>query len=708
MNVANRRLSGFVFPHWLTVTSIYFLCAVLTGSLLVRELGQIDKHVAEIARERGSVLFRLIELTRDWSALHGGVYVPVTEHTQPNPYLLDPKRDVVTQDGTRLTKINPAFMTRQLAELAEPSNGVRFHITSLNPIRPDNRADAWEAVALASFDNGVKERIEFINDAQYPVHRFMAPLLVKPGCLKCHQQQGYKLGDVRGGISVTMPAQELLRVRNEQRMRAWILYGVAFVLVAGLLHYLVLRSRRYIAAVREINAQQESLIAERTRDLARVNDGLALEVAERRQNEVQLRKSEDRYRAVVDFSTDGVLISEGWQLVFANARLGEILGCAAADLIGVGGLDIIHPDDREIIRERHEKRERGETVSDHYRVRLQHKNPHHYVVADLSLKILETDPGGPLRLLGIVRDVTAELVAERESEIAAAVFENAAEAIMVTDAGNQIVRVNPAFTAITGYTPNDVVGRDPKVLRSGRHDAAYFHQLWMQLQKTGRWQGEIWNRRKNGEPFVEWLSITRVIRGVGEGNFVATFTDITARKEADELIRHKATYDGLTNLPNRSLYRDRLHSTLVAANRYQRRFALMYVDLDHFKAINDTLGHAAGDALLIEAARRMVACVRDSDTVARLGGDEFAILLPEIHDVLEVEEAAQRVLTALERPFELSEGGGQVSGSIGIAIYPDHGHESDVLERHSDTALYVAKEAGRNCYRVYSPLMTRI
>ena len=708
MNAANGRLSNFVFPYWLVVTGIYLLCAVLTSLLMFRELGEINQHADEVARERGSVLFQLIELTRDWSALHGGVYVPVTETTQPNPYLVDPKRDVITQDGTQLTKINPAFMTRQLAELAERSNGVRFHITSLKPIRPENRADDWELLALASFERGVKERIDFIDDAQQPVHRFMAPLLVKPGCLKCHHQQGYTLGEVRGGISVTMPAHELLRVRHEQRMRTYVIYGVAFVLLAGLLHYLTLRSRRYIVAVREINQQQEGLIAERTRDLARVNEGLALEVAERRQNEAQLRKSEDRYRAVVDFSTDGVLISEGWKLVFANARLGEILGCAAADLIGVGGLDIIHPDDREIIRERHEKRMRGETVSDHYRVRLQHKNPHHQVVADLSLKVLETEPGGPLRLLGSVRDVTAELVAERESEISAAVFENAAEAIMVTDAGNQIVRVNSAFTAITGYTPNDVMGRDPRILRSGRHDAAFFKQMWMQLQKAGHWQGEIWNRRKSGEPFVEWLSITRVIRGVGEGNFVCTFADITARKEADELIRHKATYDGLTNLPNRSLYRDRLQSALASAARYQRSFALMFIDLDHFKAVNDTLGHAAGDALLIEAARRMVACVRDSDTVARLGGDEFAILLPEIHDVLEVEEAARRTLTALERPFELSDGVGHVSGSIGIALYPDHGHESDVLERHADMALYAAKEGGRNGYRVYSPLMTRV
>ncbi len=707
MTVENKPESTADLPYRVLVFSVYVFCGVLFGALLLRELQQIDANTAALARERGSVLFRLIELTRDWNAMHGGVYAPVTEATQPNPYLKHPRRDVVTQDGVAMTMINPAYMTRQIAEIAERAEDVRFHITSLNPIRPENRADPWETAALESFEQGIKERTELVDATPAPVHRFMAPLLVKQACLKCHAEQGYKLGQVRGGISVTMPAQQLLAISQQQRQRLSWFYGLAFALFAGLVHFAMARSRRYIADIRQINAHQEDLINERTGALAMANGSLEKEVTERRANEARLHQSEERYRAVVEFGTDGVYISEGGTLVFVNQRLCEILGRPAQELIGADGLAMIHPDDRAMVQERRARRMRGDPVSSQYRVRMQHRDSRRLVVADFSLKMLEADTAAPLRLLCNVRDVTAELAAEREAEISSAVFENAAEAILVTDAENRIVRVNPAFTAITGFVPNDVLGQDPKILKSGRNDAAFYEGMWQKLLATGRWQGEIWNRRKNGELFIEWLSITHVERGAGEGNYVATFTDITQRKEAEEVIRHKANHDALTNLPNRALFHDRLQSGIASSRRYERKFALIYLDLDHFKEVNDTLGHPAGDTLLIEVSRRLLACVRESDTVARLGGDEFAVLLPEVHDILQVEEAAQRALDALARPFNLAEGVAHVTGSLGIVMFPEHGSNAELIQRHADLALYAAKEAGKNCYRVYSTLLNK-
>jgi diguanylate cyclase (GGDEF)-like protein len=241
-------------------------------------------------------------------------------------------------------------------------------------------------------------------------------------------------------------------------------------------------------------------------------------------------------------------------------------------------------------------------------------------------------------------------------------------------------------------------------LKSGRHDKAFFNEMWRHLDELGRWEGEIWNRRKNGEVYVEWLAITTISGEAGEGRHVATFTDITKRKEAEEIILHRANFDALTDLPNRGLFDDRLDSVMAMARRHHRNFALMYIDLDKFKAVNDTLGHAAGDALLSESAKRMEQCVRDTDTVARLGGDEFALLLSDLSDSREAEEVAHRINHALAEPFSLAEGSAHVSGSIGIAIFPQDGPDELLLKKAADQALYAAKASGRNTYRMASTL----
>ncbi len=291
---------------------------------------------------------------------------------------------------------------------------------------------------------------------------------------------------------------------------------------------------------------------------------------------------------------------------------------------------------------------------------------------------------------------------EEALRIADAVFEHAAEAIVVTDAANDIVRVNPAFTAITGYTAAEVVGRNPRLLKSGRHDEAFYAQMWSAIETHKHWEGEIWNRYKDGEIHVEWLSIVKIDGGQGPIHYLAIFHDITQRKADEEQLRFKAHHDPLTELPNRTLFMDRLQTAISQAHRYHRNFALLQIDLDRFKEVNDSLGHSAGDQLLVEAARRLVSCVRETDTVARLGGDEFAIILSEMTSLEEVKQIAQRIVTLLGEPYYLDAGTVRISGCVGIALYPRDGREVELLLRNADIAMYAAKEGGRNQYRLFA------
>jgi diguanylate cyclase (GGDEF)-like protein/PAS domain S-box-containing protein len=683
------------------VVGVYALVATVCGGMAWLQIVQIEHHVNVVALERGAVLFRLIELTRDWNARHGGVYVPVTAAMQPNPYLEDAKRDVVTSDGVRLTKINPAFMTRQIAELAAQGEGVKIHITSLRPIRPANAADAWETESLALFEGGLKERISFFADGANPVHRYMAPLLVKEPCMKCHAMQGYQVGQHRGGISITMPARDLLAVGARQSQSTLAIAFGTFVVVSLLAHFAFNRARLHYVDLTDLTRAQDRTIADRTREVEERNAALEREVEERRRGQQRLAQSESRYRSVIESSQDGVVLLDQGNIVFVNERLSEILGYRAEELIGRPFVDIIAELDRSWVADRHQRRLDGEAVSGTARVRLRHHNPRLTRIADILVVPLHEGTEG--QWVVTLKDVTLLVRNERELQIAAAVFEHAAEGVMVTDGENRILRVNPAFTSITGYTPGEAVGRRPSMLSSGRHDAAFYQAIWSALAERGHWEGEIWNRHKNGSLYVEWLAITTIPEDAEDaGKYVATFTDITKRKQAEELLRHKAQHDPLTDLPNRALFEDRLDGALAASRRYGRRFGLLAIDLDLFKEVNDNLGHEAGDELLVAVAQHLLSCVREADTVARIGGDEFAVLLTEVGGAAEVEQVAHRALELLVQPFRLTAGIAQISASIGMALYPDHGDNAGDLRRNADRALYAIKAGGRNGCRFYS------
>ncbi|MDO8449017.1 MAG: diguanylate cyclase [Rhodoferax sp.] len=310
--------------------------------------------------------------------------------------------------------------------------------------------------------------------------------------------------------------------------------------------------------------------------------------------------------------------------------------------------------------------------------------------------------GAPSRLIGTTEDVTERKMREADLRIAATAFESH-ESTIITDGRAGILRVNRAFSDLYGYPAEEVVGHTTRMLQSDRHAPAFYAALWTDVNRDGTWQGEIWDRRKSGEVFPNWLSITAVRNDDGVvTNFVATQTDITLRKAAEEQINLLAFYDPLTSLPNRRLLHDRLHQAVIRAKRENGRLALMFLDLDKFKPVNDEFGHSAGDELLKAVGQRLAACVRESDTVARIGGDEFVLLLPSIQAAGDALRVAEKIHAALRQPFTLPEGQQvSISSSAGIAIYPEHGRDEGTLTSHADAAMYQAKTAGRDRFVLF-------
>lgn len=294
-----------------------------------------------------------------------------------------------------------------------------------------------------------------------------------------------------------------------------------------------------------------------------------------------------------------------------------------------------------------------------------------------------------------VMEKTGELL--QQQRLSRIVFENSLEGITVTDAKSRIQLVNKAFSDTTGYAAEEVIGKTPAILKSGRQDADFYATFWTALQRDGEWRGEIWNQRKNGSVYAEWLNVSAVRNRRGDvEHYVAIFSDITERKEREEMITFQAFHDALTGLPNRLLFKDRLEQALAQAKRYKVRTpAVMFLDLDKFKQVNDTLGHDVGDYLLKEVANRLKRCVRSADTVARMGGDEFTVLLPGITDESDANLVAEKILAAMQEPIRLGTEDRVVTTSIGISMYPRDGRDGETLMKCADAAMYHVKGAGR-------------
>jgi diguanylate cyclase (GGDEF)-like protein/PAS domain S-box-containing protein len=299
-------------------------------------------------------------------------------------------------------------------------------------------------------------------------------------------------------------------------------------------------------------------------------------------------------------------------------------------------------------------------------------------------------------------DLHASGMDESRMRLAASVFANAHDGIMITDARGRILDINRAFAKNSGYSPDDIIGKAPSLLKSDCHSPDFYAEIWQSLKSQGRWRGEIWNRRKNGHLIPELMSISAVFDAFGElTHYVAIYTDITDLKESQRKLEHLAYHDALTGLPNRALLGDRIKQALAAVRRHNGLVAICFLDLDDFKPVNDTYGHQNGDRLLIEVANRLKDAVRETDTVARIGGDEFALLLGELESAQEAQEILSRLLLRVALPYQFDHITAVISASIGYTLVPGDDGDPDSLLRHADQAMYVAKQEGRNRFHLF-------
>jgi diguanylate cyclase (GGDEF)-like protein/PAS domain S-box-containing protein len=344
-------------------------------------------------------------------------------------------------------------------------------------------------------------------------------------------------------------------------------------------------------------------------------------------------------------------------------------------------------------------------------------------IRHLGVRDREGNLAGLLSFADILQNIEEEYVSELQSALmerdealararfslrmADLVFDSALEGIMVTDRNGKIERVNQAFTRLTGYAEEDVIGRSPSLLNSGHQGPEFYKDMWRSLVTDGHWQGEIWNRRKSGELYLEYLTITSIHDAEGNiSHYAGIFSDITQRRQNEERLRYLATHDVLTGLPNRALFEERLERAIVHANQHKRQVAVMYLDLDRFKLVNDTLGHNAGDEVLKVVAARLREGLRERDTVARLGGDEFAFVVEEFNDVRDVGHLAKALLGSVGQPINLDGHDIFATPSIGISVYPDDGTEAGQLMALADQAMYGAKSNGRNAFQFFESKMT--
>jgi len=445
--------------------------------------------------------------------------------------------------------------------------------------------------------------------------------------------------------------------------------------------------------------------------------GVVHDVTEHHQNQQRLAELEERWRLALEYSGAGAW---EWQ-AGADGQSGElsifpfyqsIIGMACSPLMATREtlLNWVHPGDTGAVEAAVAAVVAGRAERLDAEARVRHRDGH-WVWIRMQGKVVFDAQRKPQRMLGTVTDISALKGAQHSLELASLVFQNSHEAIAVLDPEGRIETVNPAFTSMRGYTPDDIAGKAPRVYNAGLDESNFDDALWAELRATGQWQGELWSRHKDGHVIAEYRTITaaygpdRRVR-----NYIEIGTDITETKRAEELAWRQGNYDTLTGLPNRQMFMERVAQAVHGADRDAGGFTLLVIDLDRFKDVNETLGHSAGDEILREAAQRLLDCTRDGDTVARLGGDEFTVLLGTAREHMDgeafaIDRTAQDIIQAMARPFTIGDETLHLSASIGITHYPKDAADMESLIKHADQAMYVAKQQGRNRYTYFSHVM---
>jgi len=431
--------------------------------------------------------------------------------------------------------------------------------------------------------------------------------------------------------------------------------------------------------------------------------GISVDVTQRHRAETRMRGTEATFRSLVERSLVGVYLIRDGGFVYVNPRLAEIFGRDREEILERCSVaDLVAPGDRERVLANLGRRQQGEIDSLHYEFRGLRGDGVEIEVEVFGSRV--NLPDGPA-VIGTLLDVTARRRAEEQLRLAARAMETTVDGVVILDREGRVVSINDAVTRITGYAPEDVIGQFTSRFRSDRHDPAFFEELWQSVRDEGFWQGESWYRRKDGESIPVLLSVSAIRDGGETTHHVAVMTDLSRLKRYEEQLEFAAYYDSLTGLANRRLLERRVTSVLDAGMPGSRCIALVFLDLDDFKSVNDSLGHSAGDELLTQVSRRLQEAVRPGDIVARPGGDEFIVFLNELRRPGDASLVADKLLRSLARPIAVAGRELFVSASAGISCYPADGGDIEVLMRNADTALFHAKAAGRGSYRYFSSEM---
>lgn len=434
--------------------------------------------------------------------------------------------------------------------------------------------------------------------------------------------------------------------------------------------------------------------------------GTHTDISSLKQTQTELATSNNRLRSMLQDSPIAVRLAKnhGTEIILANQSYAELINKSEPqDVLGMHPRDNYHSKEEydEMVR----RVEAGQPVDN----KLIHLSiagvGARWVLASYSAIEFESEQC----VIGWFYDVTEQLQIEEAMRLHASVFDNAWEGIIISDANNKIISVNKAFTEITGYQQKDLLGMDPRVLSSGRQDEQFYQDMWATMESSGHWRGEVWNRRKNGDIYAEILTLSAVKNEQGKvTHYVGVFADITEMKNTERMLENMAHYDALTKLPNRTLLSDRLEQALTRAERANNILAVCFIDLDGFKPINDSLGHDAGDELLVEIASRLEVSIRSGDTVARLGGDEFVVLITQAAKVEDLDPILSRLIDTVSEEIEIKEQWVSVTASIGVAVYPADNVDAEMLLRHADLAMYEAKQAGRNGYHIFDASLDKL
>lgn len=509
---------------------------------------------------------------------------------------------------------------------------------------------------------GVNQNFE-VNDYRYVTYYF--PVTTVTYCTRCHT--GWLLGGINSFYKVSLSRQALINISNFSNNTYFmvIISGIVMVIFVYMVLYMIKKK------VSEDNA---------------------------RDNEKKFRSLFENIMDV-QYRTD---IKGNLTLISPSGV--RLLGYEGEDEMiryGLGQSMFYDIDERtEYLKTLAYK---GEVKN--YEIRLKRKD-FSPVIVEMNTKVIYDKNRNPIAIEGVFRDITYRKEFEKQLHLMAIVFDTAVESIMITNSKGVVDKVNPAFTEITGYKPREIIGRTPKVIRSDRHSEAFYFGIQRQLFRTGRWSGEIWNKKASGDVYHEWLSITTITDEKGKIlHYVHVGHDISELKRSEEQLKYQAYHDALTGLPNRELLRDRVEMALAYSSRHGKKLAVLFVDLDNFKHINDTAGHHVGDIFLQRISEILKQSCREEDTVARMGGDEFVILLPDVEDEQSAVNVAKRIFEAFRETIAINNFRLNAGASIGISFFPKDGTTSSALLRAADMAMYFAKQQGKGHYVIYNPLM---